>query len=129
MLPNAITDHPLEIIETTQPGLTWALDGREIDELEALAQTVRWILATERFEHAIYDWSYGTELQHLIGMPRDYVAAELPRVITEALMQDDRVLGVSGFFFGVIERGKMHVSFTVETIYGRDLEAETDVPI
>ena len=51
-----------------------------------------------------------------------FVLPELKRRITEALVQDSRILGVDAFSFEV-NRGKVHATFTVHTIFG-DVEAE-----
>ncbi|MFB5674278.1 DUF2634 domain-containing protein [Paenibacillus terreus] len=85
------------------PSLTYRLDwntnriaGR-IDELEAVKQAVLKILLTERYEHLIYSFDYGTEWTNILGKDRLWVQSELNRVITEALMQDDRVEDVVNF--------------------------------
>lgn len=75
----------------------------------------------------IYSWNYGIELKDLYGRARGYVCSELPRRITEALLQDDRILSVSDFRFS----GKgnvIAVSFVLTTIYGKttgELEVKT----
>lgn len=94
-----------------------------VDELEAMKQVVYKILNTERYEYVIYSWNYGVELMDLIGEPTNYVCAELVRRITEALVQDDRINSVSDFDFDYSEKGQIHTSFIVHTIFG-DLSSE-----
>ena len=96
-----------------------------LDGLAAMRQAVFCILNTERYEHLIYSWDYGAELQELIGMDADIVLPEIERTITEALMADSRILSVDDFEF---EQNKKAVvcTFRVSTIFG-DLEMEQEV--
>lgn len=105
------------------PSRTYALDidsGRirgTTDGREALKQAIYLILNTERYAHLIYSWNYGSETNNLIGQPKDYALPEIKRLITEALLQDDRILSVEKFEFST-EKFKVLVTFTVNTIYG-----------
>lgn len=92
------------------------------DGLEAMKQAIYLILNIERYEHIIYSWNYGIELEDLFGQPISFVLPELKRRITEALLQDTRILGVDNFSFET-NKGKVHATFTVHTIFG-DVEAE-----
>ena len=128
MIPN-ISILTEQITETTYPNKTYKIDSAAskegesfrtngyVDGLDAVAQCVRLILSTERYRHIIYSWDYGMELVDLIGKPVTYVMSELPRRITEALTQDDRIDDVVDFEF---ERNgkKLHVKFTVVTNLG-----------
>lgn len=98
-----------------------------VEDLEALKQTIYFILNTERYEHLIYSWNYGVELADLIGQPYSYVVPELERRITEALTQDERITGVSDFSFEK-NKNKVHVTFVVSTIYG-SVESEVNVSV
>lgn len=87
------------------------------DGLDAVIQAIYLILSTERYQYIIYSWDYGVELLTLIGKPMSYVTAELPRRITEALMQDNRIKEVTDFQFE--KRGKrLHTTFNVITDVG-----------
>ncbi len=115
------------------PSRTYALDitaGRirgATDGREALKQAIYLILNTERYAHLIYSWNYGAETNNLIGQPRDYALPEIKRLITEALLQDDRILNVEKFEFSTV-KSKVLVSFTVNTIYGEiNSEVKLDV--
>lgn len=123
----------LEYTPTKQPGLTYALDlenGRiagKVDTTEALKQAIFLILSTERYKYLMYSWNYGIELTELIGAHPDVVLAELERIITEALLQDDRILALSNFDFEV-NKSAIHVTFCVSSIYGT-FDTETEVTI
>lgn len=98
------------------------ISGGYIDTIEAIKQTIYCILNTERFEHLIYSWNYGSEIKNLIGEDMTYVIPELQRIITEALLQDDRIDEVSDFDFEVY-KNKVLAKFKVKTIEGI-IEAE-----
>ncbi len=116
-----------------QPSLTYGLDSTKarvagkLDEKAAMQQAIYKVLNTERYQYLIYSWNYGVELTDLIGKPPAYAMPEAERRITEALMQDERITSVDAFSF-VTERNKLHVSFTVHTIYG-EIETEREVKI
>ncbi|MGO0862332.1 DUF2634 domain-containing protein, partial [Clostridioides difficile] len=89
--------------------------------------TIFLILNTERYQHLIYSWHYGVELNDLIGEPVSYVIPELERRIKEALIQDDRIENVDNFEFQNV-KGKLHCNFVVHTKYG-NLNAEKVVSV
>ena len=74
----------------------------------------------------MYSWDYGIETIDLYGEPVSYVCPELERRITEALTWDDRIESVDNFEFNISQKGMIHVTFTVHTIFG-DTEAEKEV--
>ena len=96
------------------------------DELEAVKQAIYKILLTERYQYTMYSWDYGIETIDLYGEPVSYVCPELERRITEALTWDDRIESVDNFEFNISQKGMIHVTFTVHTIFG-DTEAEKEV--
>lgn len=96
------------------------------DGIEACAQAVWKILSTTRFAHLIYDDQYGNDLFNKINdsdLTPDYLAADIPVMIEEALTADERILGVSDLEYEIVDHDSVHVKFTVETIYG-DTEIE-----
>lgn len=113
----------------TMPSLNYKMiiDNETIinkcDQLEAMKQVVYKILNTERYQHLIYSWNYGIELEDLFGQPVYYVVPELERRIIEALTQDDRIESVTDFEFDTSKRGTVAVKFIANTIFG-DVEAE-----
>ena len=98
-------------------------DGRE-----AMEQTIYQILHTERFAWPIYSWNYGTELSRLPGRSGTGLESEAKRVISEALLADDRVTAVRDFTFTRSSRRALAVSFTVETALG-DIAVEREVEV
>ena len=123
-----------EIVETEYSNKTHKIivDDKRVsgyvDELEALKQTIYLILNTERYKYVIYSWDYGVELVDLIGKPIPYVKSELKRRVEEALLQDDRIESCSDFEFQTIDKRKLHVTFTVHSIYGT-LASDLEVTI
>lgn len=126
MIPQAnIEDDILEDLEQREePSLTYQLDMESYritsycDGIEAIKQAIYKILNTERYEYPIYSWDYGIELEELLGEPTSYVIPELERRITEALMQDERILEVSDFEFDMPKKNIITVTFLVETDLG-----------
>ena len=122
-----------EITEQTYPTKTYKMVvGKDrisgyTDDLDAIAQTIYLILSTERYKSIIYSWDYGVELIDLIGKPIPYVMSEVPRRITEALTQDDRIENVTDFEFEM--KGKqLHVKFTVISNLG-NIPTELEVAV
>ena len=89
-----------------------------VDETEAMKQAIIKILMTERFSYLIYSWDYGTELNAVVGKSYHVFSSEIKRVITEALLADSRITGVTDFKVWQIDKRTARVSFTAETIFG-----------
>ncbi|MBY0128314.1 DUF2634 domain-containing protein [Bacillus subtilis] len=113
-----------EVIETSQ---TYKIDfenGRITNEmitgLEAIRQFVYLSLHTERYAYSVFSHDIGNELQDILADNETtdaYKKMEIPRLIEEALIYDDRVSSVSDF--EIEKQGdSFHVSFTVETDEG-----------
>jgi hypothetical protein len=126
MIPESID---LSVIENNgsyqiDPSLTYKLDFTSkrimgyVDERMAVFQAVHKILSTDRYSCVIYDWSYGHELIDLVGQDFGYICAELPRIVEEALTQDERITGVSGMQISKKGLDVLEVSFSVDTIFG-----------
>ncbi len=98
-------------------------DGRE-----AVKQAIFRILNTERYQYLIYPWWYGIETTDLYGEPLNWVCAELERRITEALLTDSRIKSVTDFEHDIREKGAVHTTFTVHTIYG-GISGEKEVTV
>lgn len=121
----------LQINESTEPSNTFFIDFEKdrisgfIDEKEAVKQAIMLILNTERYKFLIYSWNYGVELEELTGTHPDIVEDEAERLISEALLQDDRITAVYDFEFSR-NRDTLLVNFKVDSIYG-DIDIETEV--
>lgn len=114
-----------------QPSRTWNINKDtnriqgETDGQAAVRQAVEIILNVERFRWQIYRPYSGMQWDGLIGQDPGYVASELQRRITEALLMDDRVRGISDFTYSV-SGNTLNASLTVNTVYG---EIETGVEV
>jgi hypothetical protein len=120
-----------EVVE--RPSKTYRLDTAsnkmlgKIDKLEAIKQAIFLRLSIEKGMHLIYGDDYGIQLEDLIGETDTYVLPTLQGRITEALLQDERILSVDNFYF-TDEKGNITASFTVHTVLG-DIEDELEVNI
>lgn len=80
-------------------------------------QFIQKALSTDKYYYSIYDWYYGNELKSLVGKPLDYIMAEIPRIVEEALLTDDRIKEVKDFKFKRESYDVLSVMFTVVSIY------------
>lgn len=132
MIPttNSILTDDLEFENQPSKNYKMHIDEKVIngtcDDLESMKQVIYKILMTERYEYIIYSWDYGIELKDLYGQPVNYIIAELPRRITEALLADDRIESVTDFKFDTSQKKKVHCKFIVHTIFGT-VDAERGV--
>lgn len=97
--------------------------------LEAMEQAIYLILNTERFKYIIYSRNYGIELSEIIGNIYPYIYSVIQQRITEALLQDDRVIEVYNFVFAPDKKKQsLLVCFDVETTEGKlNIEKEVNV--
>lgn len=100
----------------------------EIDDLDAIKQSLSLILQTERGAYEIYSEDYGTELTALIGQPEPLVFVSIEDAIKDALLQDDRVESVDQFEFEQVARDSVAVKFIVTTTAG-EIDMGTEVKI
>ncbi|WP_128893604.1 DUF2634 domain-containing protein [Longirhabdus pacifica] len=115
------------------PSKTYAFDFNTgeikgfVEDVEALKQYIRKALVTPRLRYLIYSDQYGSELESLIGSydSQPLIYAEVPRLIKDALIYDDRIIDV--YDFQVEARiDDLFATFTVESIYGT-LEQEVNI--
>lgn len=95
------------------------------DEIDALKQTIYFILNTERYDYLIYDWNYGFQIKDLIGQNPNDILQTIQARISDALIQDTRITEVSNFSFDVI-KNKVKTTFTIKSIFG-DLQQEVNI--
>lgn len=116
-----------------EPSKTFRLDlqryriGNMTDSKEALKQAIAKSILTPRSRHRIYDDTYGCELWELIGadVTNAFIDAEIPRMVTEAIVYDDRILTVTDV--RVTRTGDaVFIVVDVDSIYG---EIRTEVTI
>lgn len=99
---------------------TMQITKEEIDGIEAIEQFIHMALRTQRYEHFIYTDDYGSEVDELLSdseVTEEFKEMELPRLITEALVYDDRIDDVTDFEI-VREFNAFRVSFTVHSVDG-----------
>lgn len=121
-------------VVTPEPTKTYKLDfengviGDFIDDDEALRQFIYKAIRTARFRYLIYDDQYGSELEDLIGsdVTDAFLNEEIPRVIREALIYDDRIADVRDFSIKRESDG-MFVEFTVVKTDGDTLTEEVTI--
>lgn len=120
MIPQGY-DVDFEVVSDINTTKTYKLSPENIqgytDDLKALEQAIYKMLSTEKYEYPIYGFSYGIELESLIGKDPVYVQTELKRRIKECLFQDERVTSVDNFSFN-ITGDEMLCTFDVVNIYG-----------
>ncbi|MEY8370115.1 DUF2634 domain-containing protein [Aerococcaceae bacterium 50-4] len=98
------------------------------NDLDAMKQAIDKSLQTERFHYLIYSESYGHDLIDLIGQDFDLAYSEIERLITEALIADDRVSGIENLELKKTDKHSIVVTFKVVTIYG-SMNSELEVKI
>lgn len=94
---------------------TGEITNEIIDGTEAVQQAVHMALQTPRFSHFIYSDDYGSEIAELLAdneVTEEFKMMELPRMIEEALIYDDRISEVTDFEIEQVG-DSFHVKFTV----------------
>ncbi|MDR7856296.1 DUF2634 domain-containing protein [Tissierella sp.] len=121
MIPRSEIDIDLEITDDIEVSKTYKLNDDKIqgytDGLDALKQAIYKVLSTEKYEYGIYSFSYGIEVESLIGKDQIYGKIELKRRIQECLLKDERIESVDNFNF-VVKGDEMICTFDVISIYG-----------
>ena len=134
MIPTNNTLLTTEIEIVRQPTKTYKMDFEKkvivgfCDEIDAMKQAIVKALDTERYDEIIYSWDYGAEMKTVYGIGRMQACSRIQDVITEALIQDDRIRRVTNFNFSLENKKELHISFTVETIFG-DVNVERRVVV
>lgn len=93
--------------DVVEPSTTYRIDftsGRltneKINGLDAIRQFVYMALRTERYSHAVYSHDVGCEVQEAVSDEEstdEYKEMEIPRLIEEALLVDERIESVQDF--------------------------------
>lgn len=123
----------VDIKNNRMPSKTFYIDFESkkilgiIDDKKAIEQSILLALSTSRFKYLIFSWNYGEEINHLIGKPKDLVRVEIPRLLHECLLVDDRISSIENIVITDIEEG-LHVSFTAVTVHG-DIPIESEVKV
>lgn len=118
--------------EQEQPSLTYRLDldrGRivgMVDGLEAVNQAIRKAIVTPRFRCLIYDNQYGSEIKETViadDATPEFIEADMPRIIKDALSPDTRILDVYDFEFSFADE-RAFIRFKANTIFGETVIEE-----
>ncbi|MEH6944776.1 DUF2634 domain-containing protein [Bacillus sp. JJ722] len=90
-----------------------------VDDLDAVKQFSRKALITSRSHFLIYTDDYGCELEDLIGqdVTDAFLESEVPRMVREALIYDDRIIEVNNIRLRR-EGDALFVALTVISIFG-----------
>lgn len=134
MIPATVDIIEEEQGELSSPSYTYRINpltnriAGMIDGEDALIQAIEKILDVSRYAYVIYDWYYGNEIAALIGKPFEYIKAEVPRLLSEALLQDDRISAVTNVTVTQTKVDALFISCTVQTVYGV-LSVESEVTL
>lgn len=90
----------------------------KVDKVDAIKQFVSKTMQTNRYENLIYSFFYGFEGELLIGKQQSFVVTELPRMVREAIVFDDRIITVSDFQVKIVG-DQVRASFIVTSIFGQ----------
>ena len=89
-----------------------------IDNIEALKQSIYIMLNVVRYDFFIFNYNYGIVLKILFGKDMQLVCSVLERRIRDCLSIDNRISNLSDFEF-TIYRNTLKVTFTVSSIFGK----------
>jgi hypothetical protein len=127
MMDNTITSEELVTTEKkNNPNKTYEIDfatgeinNRFVDGKEAIRQAIQKAMLTPRFEHLIYSFDYGNEVQQLIeeSVSFELLEREVIRLTSECIEQDDRVKYADRFFVTRKADG-LYIQFEVELFDG-----------
>jgi hypothetical protein len=124
LLPEAVQEHTNTAGIASHSSKTYFLDFNTgvihglVDGEIALKQAIRKAIITNMHRPLIYDGAYGSELETLIGSSHSvaYLRSEVPRMIKDALVYDDRIEDVADF----------NVSISGDVVYVEFLVVLTD---
>ena len=104
---------------------TGQLTGNIVEGIQAIKVWIWLALQVKRYNHTIYTWDYGTEIDDLIGKgySSDYIESEAERMTEECLLMNENITGISDFKIE-INGTKASIAFVAETVYG---EVEVNV--
>lgn len=140
LTPLILTDE--ELLESTDvflpeilPTKTYKIDfetgeiyAELIDNEEAIKQFIVKAIKTIRDKYLIYTTNIGSEIHYLMGKTysQEYLELEVPRLVNEALMVDDRINKAYQFKISRTD-DELYINFKVETNTGDVIEMEVTV--
>ncbi len=116
---------PSVIDSKPDPSKTYRLDletgeiGEQIDGYAAIQQFISKAIQTIRFQYPIYSDDYGCEMVLLLGrgFSEGFIKVEMMRMITEALIYDERIERVYDFEITSVQE-EVNIAFKVDTVEG-----------
>lgn len=131
MIPKSFLEDRVFTIHEEETNRTYKMSKDNIrgyiNDVEALKQAIYKMLSTEKYEYPIYSFSYGIDIQSLIGKDKEYASVELKRRIKECLSRDLRIEGVENFYI-TVEEDMLMCTFQVISIYGEfTMEKEVNI--
>lgn len=138
MQQSLLPQNDLKLVElseeaTIMPSKTFYIDFENkkivgmVDDKKAIEQSILLALSTPRYKYLILSWNYGEEVNKLVGKSKDLARAELPRLIKECLLIDDRITGIEEMKIIDIDEG-IRVTFIAITTHG-EIPIEKEVNI
>lgn len=102
------------------------LTGKVLEGIEAVKVWIYKTLLTKRYKCLIYSWDYGQDLEEIIGRgyEKGLIKSEVERRIKDCLFIHPHIKACTNFTIK-LQQDKLHVDFTVNTIYG---EVDINVP-
>ncbi len=102
-------------------------DFKIVEGIEALKSWVFRALKTPRYQHEIYSWNHGSDLDELVGKPFNALyRAEAERIVKEALEANPYINQVVVEEIKLIDR-RLIMKCSIDTIYGELKEDEVIV--
>lgn len=94
-------------------------DFKIVEGNEAIKVWVYKSILTNRYQHSVYSWNYGSEINSIIGKnyTRDLTEMEITRYIKESLEINPYITKVDVSNVSFID-AKLSVNVNLETIYG-----------
>ena len=99
--------------------------GGFVDRQEAMNQYIKKALLTPRFRCLIYSGQYGSEIIDRLmdkNVTRDYIEAEMPFLVRDTLIHDQRILNVYNVAISFMDTYPLQdsciITFDVNTVYG-----------
>ena len=98
---------------------TGKLTGRIVDGVDAIKTWIYLALKTPRYNHTIYSWDYGSELNELIGKgySNDHLEIEVERMLNDCLLINENITSIDNITVTRTD-DNLTVSFTVNTLLG-----------
>jgi Protein of unknown function (DUF2634). len=98
---------------------TGELTGEIVEKDEAIKVWIYNALRIQRYNHVIYSWDYGNELNDLVGQTYDQEELEVTAkaMVEDCLSINEYINSIDDFTAG-IDKDTLKISFTANTIFG-----------